>query len=238
MCALEPLSSAGASLPGCPLCLSSRTEPFAHAHGRRYYECGECRLVFVEPGQRPGPAAERAHYGTHRNDPADPGYRAFLDRVAVPLAERLAPGTEGLDYGSGPGPTLSVMLRERGFRVELYDPFFAPGEESLRRTYDFVTCTETAEHFHRPAEEFERFDRLLRPGGWLAVMTGWLGDDTDFGAWRYARDPTHVCFYRPATLDWVAARHGWSLEVPRRDVALFRKPPVRAAPETPGADPG
>ncbi|HEX2188661.1 MAG TPA: class I SAM-dependent methyltransferase [Longimicrobiaceae bacterium] len=200
--------------------------PFAAAHGRRYLECPVCGLVYLDPAHRPAPEAELAHYGTHRNDPADPGYRAFLDRLAAPLVERLPPGAEGLDYGSGPGPALAAMLRERGFAVEVWDPFFAPDPAPLGRAYDFVTCTETAEHFFSPAHELRRLDALLRPGGWLGVMTELYTGERAFGEWRYARDPTHVCFYRPETLRWIAERRGWALELPARDVAFFRKPPT------------
>jgi hypothetical protein len=48
-----------------------------------------------------------------------------------------------------------------------FDPFFAPDRASLRRTYDVIACSETAEHFDCPGDEFQRLDRLLRPG-WLA----------------------------------------------------------------------
>jgi 2-polyprenyl-3-methyl-5-hydroxy-6-metoxy-1,4-benzoquinol methylase len=51
----------------------------------------------------------------------------------------------------------------------LFDPLFFPDPEPLGDLYDFITCTETIEHFHRPAEEFARLDRMLRPGG---VMQG------------------------------------------------------------------
>ncbi len=208
----------------CPLCGSPGARPFARARARRYLECGRCALLFLDPGQRLGAAAEREHYGTHRNDPADAGYRAFLERTAAPLAARLPPGAEGLDYGCGPGPTLSLMLEERGHPMAVYDPFFAPDPAPLGRTYDFVTCTEAAEHFFRPGEELRRLDRLLRPGGWLAIMTGMPPEKIPIGSWRYARDPTHVCFYRPATMNWIAGHLGWALELPGRDVALFRKP--------------
>jgi hypothetical protein len=192
---------------------------------RRYQACDTCGLVFMAPEHRLGPEAERAHYGTHRNDPADPAYRAFLGRVAVPLVERLPAGATGLDFGCGPGPALAVMLAEQGFPTALYDPFFAPDPGVLERTYQFVTCTETAEHFHSPALEFERLDRLLAPGAWLAVMTGLLRDDCAFERWHYARDPTHVCFYRSRTMQWIAGRFGWLLTSPGGDVVLFRKPP-------------
>jgi len=177
----------------------------------------------VPAEQRPSPTEERARYETHRNDPGDEGYRAFLNRLAEPLAERLRPGAEGLDYGSGPGPTLSVILEEQGFRMAIYDPFFAPDESALARTYDFITCTETAEHFFDPAAEFIRLDRLLRPGGWLGVMTQKLDDAPPLDQWRYARDPTHVCFYHSATMRWIAAHFRWELRFPARNVVFFRK---------------
>lgn len=216
----------------CPLCGSGRgagpgTDQAPALHARRggaaYYRCPACALVFLDPAHHLPPEDERARYETHRNDPGDARYRAFLDRLASPLRTKLAPGAEGLDYGSGPGPTLSRMLEEHGFRMSVYDPFFAPDRAVLERRYDFVTCTETAEHFFDPAAEFARFGSLVRPGGWLAVMTGVLTEDIDFDTWWYVRDPTHVCFYTPATLRWIADRLGWSLERPADNVALFRR---------------
>ncbi len=161
-------------------------------------------------------------YETHNNDPSDERYRAFLRRVTTPLIKRLERPATGLDYGAGPGPTLSVMMEEQGFDMAIYDPFFAPRLDALARKYDFVTCTETAEHFHAPSAEFERLYGLLKPGGWLAVMTQWA-DDKDFRQWSYARDVTHVCFYREETMAWIADRFDYRLEIPRRDIALFRK---------------
>lgn len=176
------------------------------------------------PEDRPSPAEERARYETHENRPSDPRYRAFLDSLCVPLVQRLPPGAEGLDFGSGPGPTLSVMLEERGFSMRIFDPFFAPDPEILACTYDFITCTETAEHFFAPGQEFQRLDRILRPGGWLGVMTEMVEEDRAFEGWHYVRDPTHVAFYRRATMEWIAGAFGWTVEFPSRTVALFRKP--------------
>lgn len=193
------------------------------AHGREYFECDACGLTFMAPAQRPSAAAERARYETHENDPSDPGYRAFLDRLCAPLIERLPAGAEGLDYGAGPGPTLSLMLDEAGFHTSIYDPYFAPERRALERTYDFITCTETAEHFFDPAAEFARLDRLLRPGAWLGIMTTMRPEHSALGDWWYARDPTHVCFYRRRTMDWIAARHDWSAERAHENVTLFRK---------------
>jgi SAM-dependent methyltransferase len=178
----------------------------------------------MAPADRLDRASERARYETHENDPRDPRYRAFLRRLCTPLVARLPRSAEGLDYGSGPGPTLSVMLEEQGFPMALYDPFYAPDETVLQRTYDFVTCTETAEHFFSPARELERIDRLLRPGGWLGLMTQVLEEGASFSQWYYARDPSHVSFYRARTLRWIAQHRRWELELLPRGVALFRKP--------------
>jgi hypothetical protein len=49
------------------------------------------------------------------------------------------------------------MLREAGQEVTDYDPMFAPDAAAVAAgaQYDFVTCTEVAEHFYRPAQEFD-----------------------------------------------------------------------------------
>jgi len=190
--------------------------------------------VSVAVSDLPTPEAERARYETHENDPADPRYREFLDRLATPLLERLAPGAEGLDVGSGPGPTLSLMLEERGNPTAIWDPLFAPDPAPLARRWDFVTCSETVEHFHDAAAGWARLFRLVRPGGLLGVMTEPLPEeDADvpltaeaLERWWYARDPTHVALYRDRTFEWLAARHGAALERPSRTVALFTPPPA------------
>lgn len=192
--------------------------------GRDYWRCARCEARFLDPRQHPLPHEEHAHYLLHENDPDDPGYRRFLARLATPLLERLRPESSGLDYGCGPGPALAAMLRERGHRMALYDPFFHPDPAPLAQQYDFVTCTETAEHFHHAAGEFDRLTSLVNPGGWLAIMTCFQTDDAAFANWHYRRDPTHVVFYRAETLRTLAAIRGWSCEVPVKDVALMQRP--------------
>jgi hypothetical protein len=192
--------------------------------GRDYWRCGTCEARFLDPGQRLSPQEEVARYRQHENDVDDPRYRQFLSKLAEPLLERLEPGLCGLDYGCGPGPALAAMLREAGHDMALYDPFFHPDPSALERRYDFIACTETAEHFHHPAEEFDRLDRLLRRGGWLGLMTCFQTDDARFADWHYRRDPTHVVFYREATMHTIAAMRGWTCECPVKDVALMHKP--------------
>lgn len=207
----------------CPLC-AGRTRAFLAVEERSYLRCGTCALTFLAASQRADPARERARYAQHRNAPDDPGYRAFLDRLLAPLAAQLPAGAEGLDYGCGPGPTASVMMRARGFPTADYDLYFFPEPAPLARAYDFVVCTEVFEHLRLPAEDLARLDGLLKPGGVLGVMTGVLEDDSAFAGWWYRNDFTHIAFYRPETLSWIARSRGWSLTRPSRDAALFRKP--------------
>jgi SAM-dependent methyltransferase len=207
----------------CPVCEAQTARFFLTLGQRDYWYCESCQATFLDPVQFPDRDSELAHYRLHRNQPDDPGYRQFLARLAVPLLKRLPSVCQGLDYGCGPGPALATMLREAGHEVALFDPFFQPDRDVLTRTYDFITCTEVIEHFHRPAEEFRKLDALLKLDGWLALMTDLQTEATRFADWHYPRDPTHVVFYRAATLRHLAARHGWLCEFPGRNVALLRK---------------
>nr|WP_322100069.1 class I SAM-dependent methyltransferase [Geminicoccus roseus] len=214
----------GEMVKACPVCRAGAALPFLSVGGRDYRRCAQCEARFLDPAQLPAPDEERAEYLRHQNDPDDPHYRRFLARLAEPLLAALGPELEGLDFGCGPGPALAAMLREAGHRVALYDPFFHPDTGALSRRYDFVACAEVVEHFHDPAGMFDRLDGLLRPGGVLGVMTCFQTDDARFADWHYRRDPTHVVFYRARTFAVLAAQRSWSCAIPRKDVALLRKP--------------
>lgn len=208
----------------CPVCRAPGPAAFAQCDGLGYWRCDTCMARGLNPAHHPCAATERAEYDRHDNRVDDPGYRRFLGRLADALRPCLAPGAQGLDYGCGPGPALAAMLREAGFEVALYDPLYRPDTRPLTAHYDFVTCTEVVEHFHAPAQEFDRLGALLRPGGWLGVMTCFQTDDARFRDWHYRKDPTHVVFYRAATLEHVAAVRGWRCVIPRKDVALMQVP--------------
>ena len=207
----------------CPLCLSEPPRHFATIDDKRYWRCDVCHLTSLSSEHHLDKNAELARYQLHENDPADPRYRKFLSGLSDYIVPKLPSGAEGLDYGSGPGPTLSVMLEEQGFQMNIYDSCFASNAAVLERTYDFITCTETVEHFYQPEMEFHRFNALLRHGGWLGVMTEMLELDEDFPGWWYHREPTHVCFYKRETMSWIAKRYNWKVEFPQKNVILFQK---------------
>jgi SAM-dependent methyltransferase len=213
----------------CPLCASTSRQLFHEDQRRSYLRCDSCALVYVPVAYHLDAAAERAEYDLHQNAVHDPGYRRFLMRLAAPLLERLPEGAKGLDFGCGPGPALAHMLQGAGFDIRLYDIFYYPDESVLRDHYDFICATEVVEHLHRPGEELARLWALLRPGGWLGVMTKLVRDREAFAGWHYKNDPTHVCFFSRQTWQWWGLQMGVQPEFLGTDVILLRKPPAQSS---------
>ncbi len=190
----------------CPLCLEAGPKRTVRGADRRtYLLCETCRLIFADSSQHPGAKEERARYETHLNCIDDEGYVRHLRRLLDPLLPYLHPGMRGVDFGCGPGPALSKLIRRHGIRCEEYDPFFLP--RTLCPPYDFIVSTECFEHFHRPAETIERVVRMLTPGGLLGVMTEQWVTVEQFGEWYYTRDPTHVSFFHADTFDYLCRVH-------------------------------
>ena len=190
---------------------------------RDFVHCGVCDLVSVPARFQVGAEAERKRYLEHNNDPDDPGLPRLPGPALEPDQAASRTRSKGLDYGAGPGPALAAMMVEDGFDASVYDKHFHPDRVVLEHSYDFIVCTETAEHFDNPARDFREMDGLLKPGGWLGVMTAMLDDWADFPEWYYHRDPTHIAFYSRRTMQWIADAHGWRPSFLKENVVLFRK---------------
>lgn len=208
----------------CPLCGSAKESPLFYTDTlRQYFRCEDCGLIFVPRSCYLSSVEERAEYDKHQNSPDDAGYRRFLSRLHSPLQKLLPPQSFGLDFGCGPGPTLSLMFAESGHRMKTFDPFYANSPQVLTLEYDFVTASEVVEHFHRPAEEFKKIWQLLRPGGWLGVMTKLARGREAFANWHYKNDPTHVCFFSRETMHWLADSFEADIQIIGADVVLLQK---------------
>jgi len=210
----------------CPLCRKTGIQHFSRNGGRDYLSCRTCHLIFVPAEQHISADEEKAQYDLHNNHPDDPAYRAFLSRMFLPMQDRLKTASYGLDFGAGPGPTLSLMFEEAGHRMAIYDHFYAPALSTLAHPYDFITATEVVEHLHRPGFELNRLWSLLQPGGLLGVMTQLVPEQTLFADWYYLKDPTHVCFFSQATFEWLAEQWQAQLTFPGNTVMLFHKCPA------------
>ncbi len=207
----------------CPLCCSSTVGFFHQDNLREYWRCGRCALVFVLEQYYLSAAAEKAQYDLHENIEGDPGYEAFLNRLAEPLLSRLEGSRSILDFGCGPAPVLANVLRRHGHSVTLYDYFYYRDEGIWSHFYDAITATEVFEHLHNPGVELERLWQHIREGGYLAVMTKRVIDLAAFSRWHYKNDPTHVCFFSADTFCWWAAQKNAHLEFIGADVVLLKK---------------
>jgi len=215
----------------CPLC-DSAAAPYHQDKRRDYFQCRCCRLVFVLPDAFLSATEEKSIYDLHQNAPDDAGYRRFLSRMSVPMLERLPAGSRGLDFGCGPGPTLSVMFEELGYPMALYDPFYAADESVLEFAYNFVTATEVVEHLRHPRQSLNQMWRCVKPGGYLGLMTKLVIDQKAFATWHYKNDDTHICFYSRKTFGWLAREWETVPEFVGSDVTIFRKGAENAS--TPG----
>ena len=209
--------------PACPLCRAQGVSKFFAGKRRDYLHCPVCSLVFVPPSQFLTAEDEKQRYDLHQNSPDDAMYRSFLDRLYSPLQQRLGPGSSGLDFGSGPAPTLSRMFEETGHSVTLFDLYYENAPAVLDRQYDFITASEVAEHLREPRKELDRLWACLKPGGWLGIMTKFFADRAAFPRWYYKDDPTHICFFSRASFTWLAAEWNADLIIPDDDVALLQK---------------
>ncbi len=210
----------------CPLCYATPVEAFCQDKRRLYFRCQQCHLVFISPSQFLSANEEKSRYDLHQNAPDDDGYRRFLNRLLLPLNERLALHAQGLDFGSGPGPTLHLMFEELGHLMKIYDLFYAKDISLFEKSYDFITATEVLEHLHQPQKELNRLWQCLKPGGWLGLMTKLVLNRERFSTWHYKNDLTHVCFFSKATFEWLAIQWQADLIFADTDVILLRKKPL------------
>ena len=195
----------------CPLCLGEKlTLKFNKDDHKNYWDCGYCFLIFLDPDHYLSPEKEKAHYETHNNDIEDVRYQKFVSPLVNYVQENIPPGAMGLDFGSGSGPVLYAMLSKAGYQMKKFDPYFCNDLSALTYRYDFIVTSEVVEHFYSPGDEFNKLKYLLKKGGALTLMTEIYHDGIEFSGWYYHRDPTHVCFYRKETFEWIASNIGFS----------------------------
>lgn len=166
----------------------------------------------------------RTHYDQHEKDVYSEGHRRFLQRTVKPVLAHCPPPASGLDFGSGPAPTLATMLREYGYQMALYDECYAPQLSVFNSHYDVITTTEVLEHLQQPLLWLDRLWQCLLPGGLLVVQSKRVLSDEHLQGWHYLRDPTHIIFFRLATWQWLAQRWQAPVVICAQDVVWLRKP--------------
>jgi SAM-dependent methyltransferase len=206
---------------GCPFCQSRDTELFHMSEDREYHLCQNCDLVFVPEKFFLSVKQEKEKYDNHQNSLENQGYCDFLDKLLLPLETHLTVDAKGLDFGSGPGPTLFLLMQQRGYAMDIYDIFYHDNKSVFDKEYDFITSTEVIEHLHEPLREIERLWDCLKEGGVLGLMTAFRVET--FSTWYYKRDLTHIRFFTPKSFSWLAGHLGAKLEIPTSGVVILKK---------------
>lgn len=190
-----------------------------------YWHCQQCEFLFRHPPEAQVPAAkEKFRYEQHQNNESE-GYRHFFEELRLKIKSLVPQGTRILDYGCGPTKYLAALLeKEDGYPAEVYDPFFYAETLLHKNSFDVIVSTEVLEHFYNPKESFKHLTSLLKPGGFIFVLTSERPQEkTDFNSWHYRKDYTHVSFFNQKSLKSLADQFEVSLLSQERNLWVLKK---------------
>lgn len=190
----------------CHLC-NGETEEFLVKNKKfeqLYYRCKNCSFIFLEEKALLKGSEELERYEMHNNSIDDPVYREYFEKFIEYSFEDLDNVENILDYGSGPEPVLASVLKEKGYKVDIYDKYFSPEKIYKDRKYDVVCSTEVIEHIYYPMEVLKELVGSVKKNGHLIIMTNFHKDSwTHFKNWWYIQDPTHTVFYSMKTFKFI-----------------------------------
>ncbi len=205
----------------CPLCSSVGTV-FNQFEKQLYHQCSNCYGIFVDKNLLLSKEAEMMRYQKHNNDIEDDGYQQFVSPITSAIMRDFTKNHKGLDFGAGTGPVISKILKDNGFQIKLYDPFFHNYPHLLKERYDYIACCEVIEHFHDPKKEFTLLKKSSLQNSKLYCMTNIYNENIDFHNWDYLSDPTHVFFYHKKTIHRIKEECGFSnVEIEGRLITYF-----------------
>ena len=206
----------------CRLC-ESEACGFVGTDGKRtFVRCSSCHLVFVPAEDMVSVEDEKRRYAEHDNSAADANYIEYIGSFADEIGRVPVASPRVLDFGSGPAQVLEKVLGERGVACVSYDPLYGIGEGALDGAYDVVAICEVMEHVRDLKKELDIVKRLINHSGYAVVRTELYTEQTDFETWWYARDITHVNFFRLTTMLRIAEYLGRGmLYTNARNVVIF-----------------
>lgn len=183
-----------------------------------YYDCPNCKFIFKDKKHYISSAKEKERYDMHNN--CSDNYKLFFDNLLNKVAYYSDSGI-GLDYGCGPYPVLYNLLSEK-YEMYKYDLYYDNNFEYSKNIYDFITLTEVIEHLGEPLEVLKEIEGLLKPGGYLYVMTE-LTDGVSFLDWWYRRDITHICFYNSKTFKEIEKLLDFKVIICEKNLVVLRR---------------
>ena len=222
----------------CPLCGGHDFAPVCRAAAHAVVRCGGCGLHLLNPQPSEAELVEIYH-PTYSFFGAEPGAEACVSRVKQATADHYldrlaAAGVTGgrlLEVGCGDGDFLLQAAR-RNFHVEGIDysthscakaqaklgasARILCGEISAvadrRESYELCVACDVIEHVRQPAAFLQTVHGLLRPGGWVFLVT----PDLDSLTAKLMRSrwlefkAEHMYYYTPRTLRRQLAQAGFT----------------------------
>jgi len=178
---------------------------------KRFYHCPSCNLIFLDKKFYVSTSKEKNQYDQHNNNLENEGYvKMFNDFLDFTIGNSHIKNT--LDFGSGPTPVLAELLKRRGLNVEYFDKFYQPKKVYENKKYDLITSTEVFEHIENPKETLNLLSNHLNTNGIISIMTLFhTNKQDDFLKWWYRRDPTHITFFTPKSIETMAKKCGLKL---------------------------
>lgn len=193
--------------------------------------CGRCGLYFKSHTLTPEQLA--AYYVRLENAAFEVDGNFPTDQLVRDLLARLPDGSRVLDFGCStgrifkgqasrlhcvgvePNAAAAAIARERGIRIVT--------EQELRdgRTGDFdaILLADVYEHLSHPVAVSEMLAARLKPGGWLAIVTGnadAIHTKQFIGEYWYFRLPDHLLMVSERHVPWLADRVGLTVRAIHR----------------------
>ena len=199
----------------CLICHTETTKTTTLSNGKIFHHCDNCAFSHLDSKFFLNQEEEKARYDLHENSINNQGYvemfENFIEFGITPYQDSVK---KILDYGSGPEPVLAELLKNHGYQVEVYDPFYAAHTYEAE-SFDLISSTEVFEHFFDPLKEIQNILKLLKSNGYLVIMTRFSPELEEFKSWFYKDDPSHVSFYQIKTFTYISQL--FDLEILKND---------------------
>jgi 2-polyprenyl-3-methyl-5-hydroxy-6-metoxy-1,4-benzoquinol methylase len=220
----------------CPACGDAQGIYYGTRNDYTLFTCPACALIYVYPMPSSTDEVYSEHYFTGASHGF--GYTDYerekdamtptFDRYLATIAAHQPPPGKALDVGAATGYFMERM-RERGYAVTGVELSAYAAEAARRKgltvhtgslesvalpleSFDVVTMLDVFEHVPNPGELLDAANRVLKPGGLLALNTV---DSASVVArilgprWHLIVPPEHLLYPSAAWVATFASKHGF-----------------------------